>query len=105
MVQVVKVEDQSWLLHVQMGLFCVGFVALYIFMYWRSGGREAFYESKEKKEARWNQVFFDGLGEPELVDLPGAEGALRACKAPCVTEADNQRRAYRRAPSSQTATC
>ena len=64
----IKVADNSWLLSVQMAIFLVGCIFLYGFMYWQSGGRESFYEPKEVKEARWNQVF--DIGGPE-VNLPG----------------------------------
>ena len=64
-----KLEDNTWLLSVQMAIFLVGCIFLYGFMYWQSGGRESFYESKEVKEARWNQIF--DVGGPE-VNIPGA---------------------------------
>jgi len=84
MVKVLKAEDNSWLLYVQMVIFCVGFVGLYVFMYWRSGGRESYYETKERKEARWNEVF--GVGGPE-VNLP--DGMVLSALAQKVDKALN----------------
>ena len=76
MPEVVKVQDTSWLLGVQWTLFVIGCIGLYMFMYWHSGGRESFYEPKERKEARWNEVF--NVGGPE-VDLPGEVTLAAGC--------------------------
>jgi hypothetical protein len=68
LVQTIR-PDHSWLITTQLTLFLIGCGGLYFFMYWQSGGREAFYEPQEQKHARWANIFEVG---GRAAGLPGA---------------------------------
>ncbi|KAL1528898.1 hypothetical protein AB1Y20_010220 [Prymnesium parvum] len=72
-------EDHSWLLAAQMVLFLIGCTGLYVFVYWQNGGRSAFRESKEEKEARWRLVFAAGLPEVERSDAMLLSSLAQKC--------------------------
>ena len=68
-------EDHSWLITGQLTIFLIGCIGLYVLMYWKSGGREAFYESRDAKEERWQSVFGAdsvayGTGRPKAARTP-----------------------------------
>lgn len=53
-------------------------IAVYVWIFWRSGGREAYNESKEDKQARWSSLFqnLDDSGS-ELVQPSDKPAILR----------------------------